>query len=54
MRVFEYTNKGIREENQDYIIHGFLPDDSAVFLWQMVWEDTQMVLLHQKWYLMQF
>lgn len=28
MKVYEYTNKGSREENQDYVIHGSLPDGS--------------------------
>lgn len=32
MTVFEYTNKGCREENQDYVVHGSLPNDSAVFI----------------------
>lgn len=32
MNVFEYTNKGRREENQDFIFHGSLPDNSAVFV----------------------
>lgn len=32
MRIFEYTNKGSREENQDFVVHGSLPDDSAVFI----------------------
>lgn len=32
MKVFEYTNKGSREENQDFVVHGSLPDDSAVFI----------------------
>lgn len=27
MTIYEYTNKGCREENQDYICHGSLPDD---------------------------
>ena len=32
MNVFEYTNKGRREENQDFVFHGSLPDDSTVFV----------------------
>lgn len=32
MRVFEYSNKGSREENQDYVVHGFLPENSCVFV----------------------
>lgn len=32
MNVFEYTNKGRREENQDFVFHGSLPDGSAVFV----------------------
>ena len=32
MNTFQYTNKGSREENQDFVIHGSLPDDSAVFV----------------------
>ncbi len=32
MEVFEYTNKGSREENQDYVVHGSLPDGSSVFV----------------------
>lgn len=32
MNTFQYTNKGCREENQDFVIHGSLPDDSAVFI----------------------
>lgn len=32
MEVFEYTNKGNREENQDYVVHGSLPDGSSVFV----------------------
>lgn len=29
MKVYEYTNKGSREENQDYVIHGSLPNGSV-------------------------
>lgn len=32
MRVFEYTNKGRREENQDYLVYGSLPYDSGVYI----------------------
>lgn len=32
MKIFQYTNKGSREENQDFVIHGSLPDDSSVFV----------------------
>ena len=32
MNTFLYTNKGSREENQDFVVHGSLPDDSAVFI----------------------
>lgn len=32
MNICQYTNKGCREENQDFVIHGFLPDNSAVFV----------------------
>lgn len=32
MKVIEYTNKGSREENQDYVVHGFLPESSCVFV----------------------
>lgn len=32
MNVFEYTNKGRREENQDFVFHGSLPDNSTVFV----------------------
>ena len=32
MKYFEYTNKGNREENQDYIVHGSLPEDSDIFV----------------------
>ena len=31
MKVFEYTNKGNRDENQDYVVHGSLPDGSGIF-----------------------
>lgn len=32
MKVFEYTNKGNRDENQDYVVHGSLPDGSGIFV----------------------
>lgn len=32
MKVFEYTNKGSRDENQDYVVHGSLPDGSGIFV----------------------
>ena len=32
MKIFQYTNKGSREENQDFVIHGSLPDNSAIFV----------------------
>ncbi len=32
MKVFEYTNQGCREENQDYVVHGSLPDDSGIYI----------------------
>lgn len=32
MKYFEYTNKGNREENQDYIVHSSLPDSSDIFI----------------------
>lgn len=32
MKYFEYTNKGNREENQDYIVHGSLPENSDIFI----------------------
>ena len=32
MEVFEYTNKGCRAENQDYIVHGSLPDGTGIFI----------------------
>ena len=32
MKVFEYTNKGTRDENQDYVVHGSLPDGSGIFV----------------------
>ena len=32
MEVFEYTNKGSRDENQDYVVHGSLPDGSGIFV----------------------
>lgn len=30
MIVYEYSNKGCRVENQDYISHGSLPDEGYV------------------------
>lgn len=32
MTVFEYTNKGSREENQDYVCHSSLPDGSGIYI----------------------
>ena len=32
MKVFEYSNKGNRAENQDYVIHGSLPNDAGVYI----------------------
>ena len=32
MRIYQYTNKGSREENQDFVIHGSLPDNAAFFV----------------------
>ena len=32
MEVFEYTNKGCRDENQDYVVHGSLPDGTGIFV----------------------
>lgn len=32
MRVFEYTNKGCREENQDYLVYGSLPNGSGIYI----------------------
>lgn len=32
MTVYEYTNKGSREENQDYVCHGSLPDGSGIYI----------------------
>lgn len=32
MKVFEYTNQGCREENQDYVVHGSLPNNSGVYI----------------------
>ena len=32
MEVFEYTNKGSRDENQDYMVHSSLPDGSGIFV----------------------
>lgn len=32
MTVFEYTNKGCREENQDYVVHGSLPDGAGIYI----------------------
>lgn len=32
MVVFEYTNKGCREENQDYVVHGSLPYGASIYI----------------------
>lgn len=32
MTVYEYTNKGIRDENQDYVVHGSLSDGSGIYI----------------------
>ncbi len=32
MEFFEYTNKGSRDENQDYVVHGSLPDGTGIFI----------------------
>ena len=32
MEFFEYTNKGSRDENQDYVVHGSLPDGTGIFV----------------------
>lgn len=48
MNVFEYTNKGRREENQDFVFHGSLPDDSAVFVVADGMGATLTEQLHQK------
>ena len=32
MRIFEYTNKGCREENQDHLAYGSLPNNSGVYI----------------------
>lgn len=32
MEVFEYTNQGCREENQDYIVHGSLPNGASIYI----------------------
>lgn len=32
MEVFEYSNKGNRSENQDYVIHGSLPNGAGVYI----------------------
>lgn len=32
MTVYEYTNKGSRDENQDYVVHGSLPDGSGIYI----------------------
>lgn len=32
MRVYEYTNIGSREENQDYVVHGFLANDASIYV----------------------
>lgn len=30
--LYEYSNKGRREENQDYVCHGSLSDDSGIYI----------------------
>ena len=32
MEVNSYTNKGSREENQDYVVYGSLPDGSGIYI----------------------
>lgn len=32
MTIFEYTNKGSREENQDYVVHELLENNHAIFV----------------------
>lgn len=32
MKYFEYTNKGKREDNQDYIAHSYLPENYDIFI----------------------
>jgi len=32
MEIFEYTNKGSRDENQDFVIHKLFDDGNAIFL----------------------
>lgn len=32
MKIVEYTNQGCREENQDYVVHGSLPNNSGVYI----------------------
>ena len=32
MKYFEYTNKGNREENQDYVVHSSLPENFDIFI----------------------
>ena len=32
MQIFQYTNKGCRENNQDFVIHKVLPADSSIFI----------------------
>lgn len=32
MRVCEYTNIGSREENQDYVVHGSLPNNASIYV----------------------
>ena len=32
MEFFEYTNKGSRDENQDYMVHGSLPNGAGIFV----------------------
>ena len=32
MTIYEYTNKGCREENQDYVCHSSLPDGTSIYI----------------------
>lgn len=48
MKIHQYTNKGNREENQDFVIHGSLPDNAAFSYLRTVWGAIRMELLHQK------
>lgn len=48
MRIYQYTNKGNREENQDFVIHGSLPDNAAFSFLLTAWVAILMELLHQK------